>query len=313
MSTPDRFYTSRAGYAAMMRWYENALTRFTVPITRRFIKTCCGVTHVISAGDPTAPPLMLLHGINVNAIGWRQQFALLAPHFHLIAPDVIGFSGMSDAVRPDYDSDAHTRWLMDVLDAYNAARAGIVGTSGGGWHALKLAAHHPERVAALTLVNPLGITRLPYPQNLFRNAWVCALVGEFGRRVMATHAGARRLVRLGASPDAPQDNDTVEMAYLLLKYFRRRAPPAPLTPAELSQVRAPLTLLVGEQDPYLNVRRLVDMAQHHLPQVRAFIFPRGGHDLHNDRAETVAQHILETVGKRTESCDDSSMRQGATL
>lgn len=293
MTAPDRYYTSRAGYAAMMRWYEDALTRFTVPITRRFIDTTCGRTHVLTAGDPTAPPLVLLHGINVNAIGWRRQFGLLAAHFHLIAPDVIGFSGLSAAVRPAYESAAYTRWLLDVLDAYEIARAGFVGSSGGGWNALKLAAYHPERVAALTLINPLGIARLPYPQDLFRNPLVCALVGEFGRRVMPTRASARRLVRASASHDAPQDNDTVEMAYLLLKYFRRRPPPATLTADELNRVRAPLTLLMGERDPYLNVRQVVREAQHHMPQVQAHFFAQGGHDLHNDRAQEVADSILK--------------------
>lgn len=204
MTAHHRFYTSHAGYTAMMRWYEQALSRFSVPLTRRFIRTRCGLTHVISAGNPTAPPLVLLHGINVNAIGWRRQFELLAPHFHLIAPDVIGFSGLSAAVRPAYASDAYTHWLLDVLDAYQVERAGFVGTSGGGWYALKLAAHHPQRVAALTLINPLGIAHLPYPQDLFRNPLVCALVGAVGRHIMATRAGARRLVRAGASADAPQ-------------------------------------------------------------------------------------------------------------
>lgn len=275
----------------MMRWYEDALTRFTVPITRHFIETSSGVTHVLTAGDPAAPPLVLLHGINVNAIGWRRQFDLLAPHFHLIAPDVIGCSGLSAPTRPTYADNTYTRWLVNVLDACGVTRAGVVASSAGGWHALKLAVLHPQRVAGLVLINPLGIMRLPYPLDFFRHPLVCALVGEFGRRVMPTRAGARRLVRASASRGVTLDADTVEMAYLLLRYFRRRPPPAPLPRAELWRVRAPLTLLVGEDDPYLNARRLVRVAQRHLPHVEAHLVPRGGHDLHNDRAQEVADAI----------------------
>ncbi len=278
----------------MMRWYEDALTRFTVPITRHFVETCCGRTHVLTSGEPTAPPLVLLHGINVNAIGWRQQFGLLAGHFHLIAPDVIGCSGLSAPTRPAYTDDGHTRWLLDVLNNFNIARAGIVASSAGGWNALKLAVLHPQRVAGLVLINPLGIMRLRYPLDFFRHPLMCAAIGELGRRVMPTRAAARRLVRASASRGVLLDADTVEMAYLLLRYFRRRPPPPALRAHELKRVRAPLTLLVGERDPYLNARRLVRVAQRHMPQVEAHLFAEGGHDLHNDRAQEVADIILRT-------------------
>lgn len=276
----------------MMRWYEAALKRFTVPIRRACIDTASGETHVLSAGSASNPPVVLVHGINVNAIGWRRQFERLAPFAHVIAPDVIGFSGRSAAVRHAYSSGGYTRWMLDVLNAFGLERPLLVGSSGGGWYSLKLAAAHPDRVGGLVLINPCGLTRFPFPFDLFRNPTICALVGAFGRRFMASPSGACRLVQMSTSPDTPLDPDTVAMSHLLVKYFKRLPPPGPLPMRELARITAPVLLLMGEREPYFNVQGVIARARKTLANVRAEIVPRAGHDLHHDQADVVAQYIL---------------------
>jgi DNA-binding SARP family transcriptional activator/pimeloyl-ACP methyl ester carboxylesterase len=60
--------------------------------------------------------------------------------------------GLSD--RPEtVDVDAWTLDALGVLDAIGAARAVVLGVSGGSLTAIQLAARHPERVSALVLFN----------------------------------------------------------------------------------------------------------------------------------------------------------------
>ena len=55
------------------------------------------------AGDPTAPTLLLLHGLPTSSRMFNPLIPLLADRFHVIAPDYIGF-GHSDAPSPeDFD------------------------------------------------------------------------------------------------------------------------------------------------------------------------------------------------------------------
>src|ERR1700760_49759 len=72
------------------------------------------------AGDPTAPTILLLHGLPTSSQMFRALIPALADRFHLVAPDYIGF-GHSEAPSRDvfaYTFDnlaAYVRGLLDQL------------------------------------------------------------------------------------------------------------------------------------------------------------------------------------------------------
>ena len=57
-------------------------------------------TRFIQAGDPSKPPLVMLHGTAGSLENFAANIAAHARHFNCIAFDMIG-SGMTD--KPDYD------------------------------------------------------------------------------------------------------------------------------------------------------------------------------------------------------------------
>ena len=76
--------------------------------------------HYISAGDDTAPAVLMLHGFPDNHATWRGQIpALVRAGFRVIAPDLRGYgrsgkpSGV-DAYGPAPVTD-HLAALLDVL------------------------------------------------------------------------------------------------------------------------------------------------------------------------------------------------------
>lgn len=274
-----------------MAWYDCALA--SLPTQSHFIETPYGETHLLTSGSPYAPPIVFLHGINVNALNWKAQIVNLAPHYRVIAPDVPGFTGKSAPIRLSYHKDDYAHWLRSVLDAFNIDTAVLAGSSGGGYFALKFAAVYPDRTERLILVNPCGICRYPHTLNLGRSQQIVNWVGRFGRRV-ATYKRAQKLVTLSASKGTAPDQTTVQMSYLLLKYFRRMAAPGPLPLRQLQQITASTLLLLGEGDPYFNTGYLQREAQRKLKQVdlHTVTIPGGGHDLHNDQSELVSELIL---------------------
>lgn len=295
---PHRYYTSPEGYHAIMHWYDQVLA--TLPCNSLSLHTRYGETHVLTAGSSDAPPLVLLHGINVSALNWRAQIHRLAAHYYVIAPDVIGFAGRSTPIRLPYAGDGYAHWVRDILDGLNIQRATLAGSSGGGYFILKLAAIYPDSVAGLILINPCGLERYPLPQDLFRQQWVVRLVGAFGRRFLASRQGAYRLVRMSASPGIEPDPVIVEMSYLLVKYFRRYAPPGSLPAAELARITAPVLLLLSEHEPYFDIRMLQHAAEKKLSRadLTTIIVPNAGHDLHNDQADVVTEHMTRWLNQK---------------
>lgn len=110
--------------------------------------------HVVTAGDESNPPLLLLHCWTGNWRMWQRTMELLSPHFYCIAPDQLGF-GESDKPSGDYYRiPDQARRARDILAHYDIERATVVGHSMGGQIALTLAALDPQRVERLIVVDP---------------------------------------------------------------------------------------------------------------------------------------------------------------
>ncbi len=115
--------------------------------------------HVRSAGDPSNPAVILLHGFPECGYSWRYQMPFLAEKgFHVLAPDLRGY-GFSDAPKDAdaYRQDKLVADVMGILDAFGAERAVVVGHDWGCALAWQVARSEPGRVRAVA-----GLS-VPYP------------------------------------------------------------------------------------------------------------------------------------------------------
>lgn len=97
-------------------------------------------------------PVLLLHGLTACAAAWNLVAPLLRPHYRVAAVDQ---RGHGESGKPDGGySYAHVADdALRVLDALGMERAAVVGQSWGAGVALWLAAHHPDRVSHVALVD----------------------------------------------------------------------------------------------------------------------------------------------------------------
>ena len=122
--------------------------------------------------DGQGEPLVLIHGSGpgVSAwANWRLVFPILSEHYHLYAPDAVGFG---DTERPEgvtYNMDLWVKHMIGFLDAKGLKKVSIVGNSMGGGLALNLAYRHPERINRLILMGSMGI-KFPISEGL-DNVW----------------------------------------------------------------------------------------------------------------------------------------------
>jgi pimeloyl-ACP methyl ester carboxylesterase len=100
----------------------------------------------MEAGTPEAPPLVLLHGIGSNSMGWRFQYAGLADRYRVIGWNAPGYM-LSDNLlaetpgHPDYAAA-----LSDFLAALGIARVDLLANSFGTRIAQAFAHYHPGRI-----------------------------------------------------------------------------------------------------------------------------------------------------------------------
>jgi pimeloyl-ACP methyl ester carboxylesterase len=110
-----------------------------------------------TAGDD-GPVLLLVHGITGNARQWDEVMPLLAQHYQVIAPDLLGH-GESAKPRGDYSLGAYAAGIRDLLITLGHKRATVVGHSLGGGIAMQFAYEYPPFAERLVLVNSGGLGR----------------------------------------------------------------------------------------------------------------------------------------------------------
>lgn len=158
MNMENSVYKTEARRDQFRAHYNRILSRF--PFEQRYIKTAFGQTFILTAGQQTNPPIILLHGSCSNSAFWVPEMVALSDHFKVYAVDIIGEAGNSDEHRPDIGSDAFALWMKDVLDALQIDRTVLIGNSLGGWMALKFATAYPERVSRLILIAAAGLAEI---------------------------------------------------------------------------------------------------------------------------------------------------------
>ena len=71
--------------------------------------------HLLEAGDPADPAVLLLHGFPELAYSWRKVMPALAEAgYHVIAPDQRGY-GRTTGWDPDYDGDLASFRMMNLV------------------------------------------------------------------------------------------------------------------------------------------------------------------------------------------------------
>ncbi|MEW6071171.1 MAG: alpha/beta fold hydrolase [Planctomycetota bacterium] len=120
----------------------------------RFVAVGGERIHVLEAGDPAAPAVILLHGARFSAATWRElgTLELLASRgFRAAAVDLPGFGESPESsLRP-------AELLPALLGALGTARPVVVAPSMSGSWALPAAAEHPALLAGLVAVAPVGL------------------------------------------------------------------------------------------------------------------------------------------------------------
>ncbi|WP_128548262.1 alpha/beta fold hydrolase [Larkinella soli] len=239
-----------------------------------FIQTNHLRLHVMQAGPPDGPLVILLHGFPEFWYGWRHQIEpLAAAGFRVWAPDQRGYN-LSDK-PPGVESYTLDRLGADILglmDAAGVQKASVVGHDWGGGVAWWLALNHPERLHRVAILNMphfrvLSHTLRTRPRQMLRS-WYAAFFQLPNLPEWLLRRGnwwpATRMLRRTSNPGTFSDDDLNQYRRAwsrpgptgspalrtMIHWYRafvRKHPFRPRSP----RVRVPLLLIWGRRDSAL--------------------------------------------------------------
>jgi len=134
--------------------------------------------HGLEWGEPGRPALCLLHGGAAHAHWFDGVASAFADRFHVLSLDQRGHGESQWASPPAYATENFASDLVGVMEGMGWSTMAIAGHSMGGHNAMAFSAWHPERVAALAILD----ARPAIPPERLTN------MHERGRRAPRHHA-----------------------------------------------------------------------------------------------------------------------------
>jgi pimeloyl-ACP methyl ester carboxylesterase len=266
----ESIYKSPAGEQEIMALYDAVLARWPMAHETFRLPTRHGETFVIASGEPSAPPLVLLHGAVSNATSWVGDFPAYSRCFRVYAIDLPGEPGKSAQNRPAWEGPAFAEWLEDVLNGLKIEKAILLGISQGGWTALKFATCHPERVSKLVLLAPGGVK--PARMSFLLKTMFYSL---FSRR------SAEKINRFVLGKDAIHP-EAVKFMNAMMTHFKPRIGKEYIfSDKELKRLNMPVLLLGGTEDVICATERIAERLQKLVPNLEATLIQGMGHALVN--------------------------------
>src|SRR5215510_205752 len=109
--------------------------------------------HFTEWGDPSAPPVVLLHGGNQSAHSWDLVSLHLADRYHVYALDQRGHGDSEWSRELDYSVGAMVEDVFAFLADQRIEQPIVFGHSMGGWNTMHAAHLRPGFARALVLVD----------------------------------------------------------------------------------------------------------------------------------------------------------------
>ncbi|MFN2586594.1 MAG: alpha/beta fold hydrolase [Actinomycetota bacterium] len=282
-----------------------------VEMVRSFDGTLLAV-RAMGQGD--ALPLLIANGIGANLAVWRRAVYDLAAEREIVTWDHRGLFESKPPATDRRDAAAHAEDALAAADHAGLKTFALVSWSSGGPIALQAAKRHPDRVAALVLVNagfghPAArllrhlepVSALPVLAGVAKH-FSGRLQGPFRSFVSRpTIAGiVRQSGLVGPTADIPAVVDFLQgMASCdlrnLLEIYEEVAGES--SARVLGSVQARALLVAGSRDPFTPISMMEEM-ERTLPDARLEVYEKATHYLPLEYPARLRDDIREFVDSR---------------
>jgi len=273
--------------------------------------------HVTDWGNPSAPPLILVHGGLDHSRSWDHLAQALRVNFHVFAPDLRGHGCSDWATGSSYSLADHVYDLTCLVKAAGFEKVTIVGHSMGGMVALAYAGAFPKKVSKLAVLD--GVTNFPArkvkPADVRIAEWVGDLdklaqrkihsyrsVADGADRILARNPRLTREQAMHLATHGLKPNDDGTHSWKFDPYLRARAPHRLSLEDHVglwSRIQCP-TLLVSGSASFLPDPATAGVIAH-FREAELVKIEGAGHWLHHDKPTEVLdllKRFLEPVSPR---------------
>jgi pimeloyl-ACP methyl ester carboxylesterase len=258
---------------------------------------------VALAGDESAPPLVLLHGLAERRQVFSRLVPLLAPQLRTVAIDLPGFGASPPLPGGGFDLGIVCERVEAAISELGLERPAMLGHSLGGGVTVRYAAERPGALSAVVLVAPAGLIASGAVRPSWRHPRLHAL-GRGALRIATPLIASRRGLRERAFARVVGDPASLDAdlarELLMGSVEGRSTPPAGIEIVyaglrdRLDALTLPALVVWGGRDRVVSPR-YAEMLRDALPDGRLLLLPDAGHVPMCEQPAEVAAAVLELL------------------
>jgi pimeloyl-ACP methyl ester carboxylesterase len=280
-----------------------------IPLTHHLVPGDGITLHVVTAGDPANPPVLLLHGFPEFWYGWKHQIPALAQAgYYVLAPDQRGYN-LSDKPRAleAYRLDRMADDAAAVIRWAGHDSACVAGHDWGAMVAWWLALRRPEMVRRLAILN------VPHPSVMMENlrssplqmlkSWYIALfqIPRLPELLLAggDALGAATMLLRSSNPGSFDDTDITRYTEAwkqpgamtaMLNWYRAMAQRPSAQPAS-PMLSMPVLIQWGRKDIALEAEG-AEKSLRYCPDGRLIFYDDATHWVQHDKPADVSRELI---------------------
>lgn len=257
-------YKSHQGKNEILRLYDQKLDELNIDFEYLNVKTSFGETNIITTGNPSNPPIILVHGSNGCAPVALETYPYLSRKFRVYAVDLIAQPNKSAETRPSMKDTSYGRWMNEVIDQLHLSEVTLAGFSFGGLVILKTLEHDESKIKQVFLSAPAYIVN----GNLLKT--LCHIFIPIMRFIRT-----RKPQYVEAFlKNVFTDRDEFATRYLskVFAHFKMDFTPVPVIARQKARdIKTPITLFAAKHDIIFPGEKMIKRATKIFPSLKEFI------------------------------------------
>ena len=279
-------FKSESAKKEILSLYEAKLASLNVKTTSSFVETGFGSTHILEAGNPENPPILLVHGSNGCAPVALETYIELLDHFHVYAVDVLAQPNKSAEPRLSMKDDSYGRWMNEIIANLKIESVTMAGFSFGGLIILKTLEQDESKIKEVYLSAPAYIVNGNPLKAIFK-------VFIPMKRYMKTK-NVKYVEKFLSHLFTDRDEFAIEFLSNVFLEFEMDFTPIPVIDAKAAkEITTPINIFAAQNDILFPGNKMIKRATKIFPSLRkSILLEHSKHVQNKEQNERIEQEIV---------------------
>jgi len=280
-----KVFKSENGLNEIYKQYQIELRQWPVSYEESTLSSPFGQTYCLTCGHADNPPLVLLHGLGVNAMSFHYNIEKLSQHYRVYLLDFPGGAGRSIPSELMLKKRDVAAWMNDSINQLEQRKVTVLGVSFGAWLGAEFALTQPKQLARLILVSP---PPLAGKAKLGLKTLLKMIVLGINKK----RANMKKLCQLLAAPNFEPDERTVTAIYNGLNHTKSfKESGHGMKKSVANSIKTPIHFIIGEHEILCDA----DSLSGHFLKAEVNIIENAGHMLNIERSDEFNLAVMKAM------------------